>query len=525
MLVLRRLCLFLLPTVLFAQADLLIRHARLVDGTGSPWFRGDVAIKSGCIITVGHLPTQTATRTIDAKDLVLAPGFIDIHSHGASGLARNPAAESLIRQGVTTIIDGNDGSSPLPMTAYLDQIAAHPHTVNVGAFVGQGSVRAAVIGLANRPATAAEIDRMKRIVRDAMHQGAMGLSTGLFYVPGNFSSTDEVAALAHEAGLLGGMHISHLRTESDAIVDAVNETIAIGEKGGLPTQVSHHKIIGTKNWGLSQQTLAAVEAARARGVDVTIDQYPYTASSTATAALFPQWSLAGGNQALIERLRAPETRTKIKAEIMTNLRDNRGGGDPKNVVMASCGFDRQLAGQSLADIARAKGWPADFDHAAEVAIDLQQRGGCSAIYHAIAEPDIERIMRSPYTMIASDGFVPVFGVDVPHPRCYGTFARVLGRYVRERHVITLEDAIHKMSGYPAARLKLLDRGLIRPGMVADLVLFDPGKVIDKSTFEQPHQYAEGVHTVLVNGEIVMLDGVLTGARPGQILRGPATSPR
>jgi dihydroorotase/N-acyl-D-amino-acid deacylase len=357
-----------------------------------------------------------------------------------------------------------------------------------------------------------------------MLDGALGLSTGLFYVPGNFTPTEEVVEIAKVVAGFGGMHISHMRDEAAGVLDSVRETIRIGEEGGLPTQVTHHKIIGASNWGKSVETLRLVEEARARGVDVTIDQYPYTASSTGTAALFPQSSQAGGQKALLERLAAPDQRAKIKAEIVQRIKVDRGGGDPKNVVMANCPFDTSLDGKSLADITAARGRPVTIENAAETAIEIQQKGGCQAVYHAISEEDIERILRSPYTMIGSDGEIPQFGHGAPHPRSYGTFSRVLARYVRERKVLTLEDAVRKMSGYTAERLHLFDRGLLRPGMKADIVIFDPAKVQDKADYANPHQYADGVQDLIINGQRVIASDQLTTARPGRILRSLASAP-
>ena len=377
------------------------------------------------------------------------------------------------------------------------------------------------MGLVNRPATPEEIEKMRQITRQAMLDGAFGVTTGLFYVPGNFTPTDEVIEIEKVAGAMGGMHHSHMREEAAHVLDSVRETIRIGEEGGLPTQVTHHKIIGKGNWGKSVETLRLVDEARARGVDVTIDQYPYTASSTGTASLIPQWAQEGGQKALVERLDAPAQRAKIKAIVVENIKFDRGGGDPANVVMANCAFDKSLAGKSLADITRARGRQVTIENAAETLLEIQHSGGCQAVFHAIDEDDVERIMKYPFTMIGSDGEIPQFGVGAPHPRSYGTFARVLGRYVRERHTLTLEDAVHKMSGLPAQRLKLYDRGLIRPGMKADLSVFDPATVADTATFEKPHQYAVGFKYVLVNGKIVIDDGKLTSERPGRILYGPA----
>jgi dihydroorotase/N-acyl-D-amino-acid deacylase len=377
------------------------------------------------------------------------------------------------------------------------------------------------MGLVNRNATPEEIEKMKTIAVQAMRDGAFCLSTGLFYVPGNFTPTEEVIELAKVVGRMGGFHISHMREEAGHVLDSVKETIRIGEEGGLPTQITHHKIIGQANWGKSSDTLKLVEEARARGVDVTIDQYPYTASSTGIQSLLPQWALEGGPKAAAERLGAPEQRARIKTVVVNNLKYDRGAGDAKNVVIVNCGFDRSLAGKSLAELTAARGAAVTLENAADTAMDLVSKGGCSAVYHAIEEQDVVRIMRSPYAMIASDGDIPVFGQAAPHPRSYGTFARVLGVYVREKHVIGLEEAVRKMAGYPAERLKLWDRGLLRPGMKADVIVFDPAKVGDRATYEKPHQYSVGVNEVIVNGKLALHEGSVTSDRPGQVLVGPS----
>jgi N-acyl-D-amino-acid deacylase len=503
----------------FAQFDVLITNGKVIDGAGTGWFYADVGIQGDTITAVGNLSAATAKTRLDAKGMSVSPGFIDIHSHARNGITAVPSAENLIRQGVTLVLEGNDGDSPIPLGPYLEKLSQTPIGINFATFAGQGSIRNKVMGLVNRPATPEELNQMRDLMKAAMLDGAFGMSTGLFYVPGNFTPPDEVIEVAKVAAKYGGMHISHMRDEAAEIVDAVKETIRIGEVAGMPTQVSHHKIIGRSNWGMSKDTLRLVEEARARGVDVTVDQYPYTASSTGTGALFPQWALEGGNKALIERMDAPEQRARIKATIAAKIVNDRGGGDAKNVVLASCRFDKSLAGKSLADLAIQQGMQPTPENAAEIAMDLQRKGGCSAVYHAISEEDLERILRFPYTMIASDGGIQVFGEAAPHPRSYGTFARVLSVYVRERHVLTLEEAVRRMTSLPAARLKLFDRGLIRPGMKADIAVFDPAKVKDLSTFEKPHQYAEGFQHVLVNGKPVLLDGKMTGEKSGRILRG------
>jgi N-acyl-D-amino-acid deacylase len=516
------LLLLLVPVLAHAQQyDLIITNGKIFDGAGNPWFYGDIAIRGDSIAAIGRLGNAKATAHIDAAGLAVAPGFIDIHSHGRRGIFAVPTAENYLREGVTTIIEGPDGSSAVPLGPFLQKVSQTPISINFASFVGHGSIRTAVMGLVNRKATPQEVEKMKALAAQAMRDGAVGLSTGLFYVPGNYATTEEVIEIAKVVGALGGFHESHMRDETDQIEESMKETIRIGEEGHLPTQITHHKVIGPANWGKSVQTLQLVEQARARGVDVSIDQYPYTASSTGIAALFPQWSLAGGNAAVVERLHASDARNKIKVEIVHNIRDGRGGGDPKNIVIVNCTFDPSLAGKSLADLTRARGGDVTNENAAETAMALQEKGSCSAVYHAIDEADVERIMRSPYTMIASDGEIPLFGKAAPHPRSYGTFARVLGVYVRERNIITLQDAIHRMSGMPAQRLSFGDRGLLRPGMKADIVVFDPATVSDKATFDKPHQYSAGFREVLVNGKLVLRNGIVTSERPGRVLYGPA----
>jgi dihydroorotase/N-acyl-D-amino-acid deacylase len=498
--------------------DVIIAGGRVVDGAGGPWYMADVGLRGDTIAAVGRLRDQAAKLRIEAQGLVIAPGFIDIHSHAGRGIQEVPTAEAHIRQGVTLLIEGNDGGSPIPLRPALEKLAALRPGINFGYFIGQGTIRSRVMGTVNRRATAEEIEKMREIARQGMLDGAFGLSTGLFYVPGNYTPTEEVIEIAKEVGKLGGMHISHMREEAAHVADSVRETIRIGEEGGLPTQVTHHKIIGKANWGKSAETLRLIEEARARGVDVTVDQYPYTASHTGSAAMFPQWSLEGGG--LLKRLEDPELRAKIKIEIERRIRDDRGGGDPRNVQFARCP-DASLNGRTLADAIAARGLEVTLANAAETVIDIQKAGGCSCIYHAISEPDVERILSFPWTMVASDGELPVFGKASPHPRAYGTFARVLGRYVREKGTIRLEDAIRKMSSFPAARLKLFDRGLLRPGMKADVVVLDPARVADRSEFTKPHRYSEGVRDVFINGVAVLRDGTTTGARPGRVLLGPA----
>ncbi len=505
--------------------DLVIRNGFVLDGAGNPWVLADVAVRGDTIAAIGpSLPGQ-GRREIEARGLVVSPGFIDLHTHARRGIVEVPTAENYVRQGVTTIFEGPDGGSPVPLAPYLAKLEALGLSPNWGMFIGQGSVRESVMGRVNRAATAGEIEQMKALVRQGMADGGFGISSGLFYVPGIFTPPAEVVEVSAAAGAMGGIYISHMRNEAAQIRDSVAETITVGEQGRMPTQITHHKIIGTGNWGASVETLRMVDAARARGVDVTIDQYPYTASATGITALLPPWALEGGQADVVARLRDPAARARIKAAIVESLQVDRGGGDPKNVAISSCRWDPSLAGKTLAQITRDRGFDPTFEHAAETTMWIVEQGGASGIFHAISEDDLVRILQHRATMIASDGEVPIFGQASPHPRSYGTFARVLARYVRERPVLSLPDAIRKMTSFPAWRVGLLDRGLLRPGFKADITVFDDGRIQDRSTFERPHQYAEGVHTVVVNGQVVFEAGTMTPARPGKVLRGAAHKPR
>jgi N-acyl-D-amino-acid deacylase len=502
-----------------APYDLVLRNGRIVDGTSSAWYAADVGVRGDTIVRIAPSIPDPATRVIDVGGQVIAPGFIDIHSHARRGIFEVPTADNYIRQGVTTIIEGPDGDSPVPLAPFFAKLEALPKSINIGSFIGQGSVRSAVIANVNRRPTKEELGKMKALVEQGMKDGAFGLSSGLFYVPGTFTPTEEVIEVAKVAAQFGGIYISHMRDEAGGVIDSVKETISIGEQGGLPAQVTHHKIIGSANWGRSVTTLELIDAARARGVDVTIDQYPYTASATSIqAALMPAWALEGSRDDLRNRLKDPSTRAKIKAESVRLLRFERGGGDPKNVVITRCDWDSELAGKNLAEVtAVRRRLEPTIENAAETALWIAEQGGCGGVFHAIDEQDLERILRHPATMIGSDGEIPIFGQAAPHPRSYGTFARVLAVYVREKKTLTLEEAIRKMTSFPAQRLGLLDRGLLRPGMRADIVVFDPTRVRDAATFEKPHQYAEGFSEVIVNGQIVFEREAMTSARPGRVL--------
>ncbi len=515
------LCL-LIPAAVTAQEnfDIIISNGRLVDGTGNPWVRGDVGIDGDRIVRIGDLSTATATTVIDARGLVVAPGFIDPHTHALRGIFDVPTADSALLQGVTTLTEGNDGSSPFPIDEHYRQIEATGISTNWAVFVGQGTIRSQVIGATDRAATAEELQRMQTMVAEAMEQGALGLSTGLFYVPGSFTPTDEVIALSRVAADYGGIYISHMREEAAQLLESVQETIEIGERAGIPVQITHHKVIGAGNWGMSVDSLRLVDQARARGIDVTMDQYPYTASQTGITALIPQWAQEGGRERMLERIDSPETRPSVKNAVVEKILYDRGGGHPRNVFISRSTWDRNLEGKNLAELTSARGMEPTPENAAEVVFDIIRGGGATAVYHAIGADDVDRIMRHPAAAVGSDGPLGVFGEGAPHPRQYGTFARVLGHYVRERGVISLEEAIRKMTSLSAQRLSLRNRGLLAQGFFADIAVFDPEQISDRATFAEPHQYAVGMKYVLVNGEIVVADGRHTGLRPGRILHGP-----
>ena len=503
--------------------DVVIAGGSVYSGENAEASITDVGIREDRIAAIGDLSGADTALRVDASGLAVIPGIIDIHSHAVrgdfeDGIFRWPDAENQIRQGVTTVIGGPDGGSLLPITDTFEALEQRPASINFGTFVGHGSIRGLVMGEVDRPPTDDELDAMRDQVRQAMEQGAYGLSSGLIYLPGRFASTEEVIELAKVAGEYGGIYISHMREEGLDVLKSVAETIRIGEEGGLPTQLTHHKIVGAPMWGKSVETLRLVDEAIARGVDVSIDQYPYTASSTSLTILFPGWSLDGGRPALLERLADPEQRARIRDDIVYRIETDRGGNDPANVVLSSCRFDSSLNGMNLSEVLRQQEREVSKEVAADLLMELVEAGNCSAVFHAINEEDVIRIMQHPMTMPSSDGGVEGPSERVPHPRNYGTFARVLGRYVREQGVMPLHTAIYKITRLPADRIGLSDRGRIEEGAVADIAVLDPDAVIDKATFENPHQYAEGMHHVFVSGEAVLLNGEMTGARPGKILK-------
>lgn len=501
--------------------DLIVTNARIVDGSGNPWFRADIGIRDGRIARIGRLSGATAKSRLDAQNRIVAPGFIDVHTHVES-LFNLPAAENFVRMGVTTLVTGNCGTSNTDVAEFLGRMKSKPTAVNVATLVGHGSVRRKVMKLEDRAPTPDEMKQMETIVDQAMIDGAVGLSTGLIYVPGTYAKTDEIVGLAKVVARHGGLYATHMRSEGDKVVDAIRESIQIGELAGLPVEISHFKISNRKLWGQTPTTLALVREARGRGVLVTVDQYAYTASSTSLDSRLPTWLLAGGFDEAKKRLSDKAKRERVMKDMKDALKRS-GFKDYSFAMVASYRADKSFNGKSIADITKIVRGKKDVKDQIEQIIAMYEAGGAGMIYHGMNEDDVQRIMREPFTMVASDSGVRRIDESVPHPRGYGNNARVLGRYVRELKLITLEDAIRKMTSLPAQTFGFRDRGLVREGFAADLVVFDENTIGDQATFVLPHQFPTGISHVMVNGELVFADGNMTALRPGAALRGPAAS--
>jgi len=495
--------------------DLLITNGNLIDGSGAPARRADVAIRNGRIAAIGNLSRSSAAATIDAAGLVVAPGFIDVHTH-ADNIAERPRAENFVRMGVTSIVAGNCGGSALDIGEALANIRQTGISVNFATLIGHNTVREAVMGTANRDATVAELGKMRSLVWRGMADGAVGFSTGLQYVPGTYAKTPEILDLARIAGNAGGIYASHMRNEGTALEQAIEETLRVGQLAGCRVQISHLKVDSPIKWGASARALALIDAARARGIDVQADQYAYTAASSTLGIRFPSWVLEDGQAAVTARLNDPARWPDIKTEMRTLLAE-RGFKDLSFAVVASYAPDRTLNGLSMKQVAAKLKGAADEDAQLEAARELMLGGGATMVYHSMSDDDVERIMRHPQVGIASDSSILVPGDGVPHPRGYGNTVRVLGEYVRTRRVITLEEAVRKMTSLPADHFRFEGRGRIKQGYAADITIFDPGAVADTATFERPHAFAAGVPYVLVNGVVVVRNGQHTNARPGQLL--------
>ncbi len=530
------------------MGDVLIKNGFVVDGTGNPWFKADVLIESDKISGIGPFHGAEPNLTIDGSGLIVAPGFIDMHSHSDLHLLINPLAESKIRQGVTTEVLGNCGSTLAPIREdrldllkkncmplaeevnwawrsfedYLRTLEERKISVNVAPLVGHGTVRIAVMGYDNRSPTEVEMEEMKGLVGEAMKDGARGLSSGLIYAPGSYSKTEELVELCKVVSGYGGFYSSHIRNESNYLLEAVDEAIAIGERAGVPVEISHHKAAGSENWGKVNDSLRMIEEARKRGVDVTCDVYPYTAGSTDLSACIPTWAHEEGLSNLVSRLGDKKIRSRLKHEIIEGIprwEDLARQAGWENIIISQFDPDRSLEGKSVAEIAKLR----DRDPI-DTAFDLlvESKGVAQIVIFEMNEQDVETVLRYPGSMIGTDGssYAPYGKLHVgkPHPRNYGTFPRVLGRYIRDKKILRLEEAVRKMTSLPARRLGLLDRGLLAEGMQADVTIFDPDTVLDLATYQDPHRYPQGIRYVIVNGEAAVENGEHIGARAGMVLR-------
>jgi N-acyl-D-amino-acid deacylase len=495
--------------------DVLIAGGIVVDGSGAPRRRNDVAIKDGRIAAIGLLPRGTAAQVIDATGLVVAPGFIDVHTH-ADDIAETPRAENFLRMGVTSVVAGNCGGSALDIGEALTNIRRSGVSINFATLIGHNTVRRAVMGTANRNATIAELAKMKSLVWRAMADGAVGFSTGLQYVPGTYAGSAEILELARVAGNAGGLYASHMRNEGTELEKSIEETIRIGELAMCRVQISHLKVDSPSRWGASVRALSMIDAARARGVAVEADQYAYTAASSSLGIRFPAWVLEGDQSAVAARLNDEGTWERIRNE-MRGLLAERGLSDLSFAVVASFAPDPSLNGLSMKAVGLKLRNSESADAQFEAARQMMLRGGASMVYHLMSDEDVDRIMKHPAVGIASDSSVLTIGEGLPHPRGYGNNARVLGEYVRKRRVISLEEAVRKMTSLPAQHFGFERRGLIKAGYFADVAIFDPDAVTDAATFEKPHAFATGIPYVLVNGVVVIRKGEHTNTFPGVVI--------
>lgn len=521
--------------------DILIKDGFVVDGTGNPWFKTDIGIEAGRIKKVGELSEECANRVIDAAGLVVSPGFVDMHSHGDYSILKFPRAESLIMQGVTTAVFGNCGSSPAPVNAssldliketlefeldwdwrsfseFLAKIERSGTAINVTPLVGHGTIRAAVMGFDDREPTPKELSEMRRILTQSMEDGAFGMSTGLIYPPGVYAGTSELVELAKVVAEYGGIYASHIRGESDTLIAAVNEAIEIGEDAGIPVEISHHKAAGRKNWGKVSETLSLMEKARERGVEVTCDVYPYTAGCTSLATLLPPWALVGGAEEMVGRLKDPKTRRRIREDMegedpgWENLLEGVGW---ENIRISYSPKSKDLEGRDLAAIAQSRN---EDPYETLFHLLIEEAGKTGMVIFEMSEDDVSAVISHRLSMVCSDSDIRnVKSGGKPHPRTYGAFAKILAKYVKEGG-LTLEEAIRKMTSFPARKVGLFDRGLIREGLWADVVIFDLEKIADKATYPDPHRYPVGVKDVLVNGEVVVEEGEHSGVLWGKVLR-------
>jgi N-acyl-D-amino-acid deacylase len=508
----------------YADFDLIVAGGRVVDGSGNPWFVSDIAVKDGRIAAIGRLDPARAAKVIEAKGLVVAPGFIDVHTHIESNIFELPQAENFLRMGVTSVVTGNCGGSALNLNDWFSRLEQRGVSINIASLVGHNTVRrAGMNGDFDRQPSPEELQKMRELVDQAMRDGAVGLSTGLEYIPGTYAKTEEIVELAKVSAQYGGVYASHMRNEGLDVEKSINEALTVGAQAGCPVEISHFKVSSRKRWGASAVTIKLVEEARARGQQVTVDQYLYPAGSTGIGILFPSWLFEGGNEKTKERLQDAATRERVRRELIERAARD-GFKDLAFAYVANYRPDQTFNGKNIAEITKQVKGKSDANSQAEQAIDLLLAGGAQMVLHKMSDQDVDRIFRQPFTMVASDaGVIDAASASIPHPRGFGNNARVLGVYVREKRLVGLEEAVRKMSSLPAQTFNLWDRGLLRPGMAADIVIFDEKTVADRATFEQPKQYAVGIDYVIVNGQVVIEKGSHNGARAGRMLRGRGLS--
>jgi N-acyl-D-aspartate/D-glutamate deacylase len=514
--------------------DLLIRGGRIVDGTGNPSFVGDIALRQGRIVAMGRLTGKTAERTIDAAGLTVAPGFIDIHNHSDNTIVTDGNAQSMIRQGVTSMIFGEGGSAApsrrwKDFDAYFAQLLKQGISTNIGSYVGSSEIWTTVHGQKAGPPSAEELDKMRALVKEAMEQGALGVASSLSGPPGSWIDTDTLVAMCEVASKYDGIYSTHMRTEGRGVFESVAEAIEIGRRAKVPVDIIHLKIAEHEMWGQMNELTATIAAARARGQDVQVNVYPYRAGQNNLSSIIPPWAHEGGSQAMIQRLKDPALRPRLENEINHGIAGTNwynhytatGGWEGMLLVSLSNPKYKQYEGKRMSQVIAAIGKPG-----IDVLFELLENnnGSVPTVYFHHSEDDMRYALRQPWASIGSDGTAVTtegpLAAGNPHPRYFGTFPRVLGRYVRDEKVITMEEAIRKMTSANAAKVRQYDRGLLRPGMAADVTVFDADKIIDNATYEKPHQYASGVEYVIVNGKVVLDKGRHTGARPGGILYGP-----
>lgn len=503
------------------NVDILIKNGRILDGTGNSWHYGDVAVKNGKIFKIGNLSNLTAQKIIDAKGMIVCPGFIDVHTHIEGDELKTPTADNFIHDGVTTVITGNCGSSNIDIKKYLQRIDSIKLSINVATLIGHNDVRRTVMGTANRQATEDELKKMESIVEQAMKDGAVGFSTGLIYIPGAYSTTDEVLQLAKVAAKYHGVYTSHMRDEGDSVVQAINEALYIAKEANMPVEISHFKLSGQQNWGRSKQTLPMIIKARQEGIDVTIDQYPYTASSTNLGTLLPDEILSDGQDSINARLSRPDVRKYVRDYMLGRLKKRKLKHFSYPVV-AYYKADTTFNGKSIEQVNLMMHRKHKAKYETETVMDMIQKGGAGMVFHGMSDEDVERIMKYPFNMPACDAGIRVFGQGSPHPRGYGTNARILSEYVKEKKIMSLEDAVRRMTSLPAQKFGLNDRGLLREGYAADILIFDENEVKDLSTYDKPHAYSKGFKYVIVNGQLVVEDEKHLGTRSGKALFGPGS---